>query len=75
MAVLSFPSQIVPPAQRYLTPATRPYSICRIQKTFGALPSFNLIAGGGGEKRPQTSSLPVTFQMFCQMFWIADDAS
>jgi hypothetical protein len=71
MAVLSFPSEVVPPAQRYLTPATLPYSISRLQKTFSALPSFNLIAGVDGEEWPQTSHLPV----MPQMFWIADDAT
>src|SRR5580658_8088513 len=43
MAVLLFPS-VAPPAQSYLTPATPPYSISRIEKTFGLLPDFNLIA-------------------------------
>jgi hypothetical protein len=51
IAIPLFPSFVAPPAQRYLTPAARSYSISRFQKTFCALPSFNLIASTGAPQR------------------------
>jgi hypothetical protein len=44
MAVPLFPSFVAPPARRYLTPAAPPHSRPRLQKSFRALPDFNLIA-------------------------------